>query len=110
MSKKQTKTILSLALVTTVLIILINSFVENPVAWYVVDVLFILIPIIFTATCMHMKNSSLVALILWIPAIIVGYMAFIGFLGIAHPIWTALNMWQLVVYSYLIGTRLKIRL
>ena len=110
MSKKSTKTILSLALAVTVLIILLNSLIQNPTAWYIVDVLFVLIPIMFVATSMQTKNASLVALILWIPAIVVGYMAFIGYLGIPHPIWTALNMWQLVVYSYLIGTRFRIRL
>ena len=107
---KTTKTTLALGLAITILIILINSYIQNPTAWYIVDALFVLIPIIFTATGLHTKHGALVAIILWIPAIIVGYMAVIGFLGIPHPIWTALNMWQLVVYSYLIGTRFKIRI
>lgn len=97
-----------MGLAATVLIILINSFIYDSIVWHVVNMLYVIIPIVFTFCCIRKKNDFLVALILWMPALIVGYMAYIGFLGVSHPIWTALNMWQLVAYSYFVGTRLKI--
>lgn len=108
MNKNNIKIILSVALAVAVFAILINSFIYNSTAWHVVNVLYISIPVLFIFFCARKKGDLLVALILWVPALIVGYMAYMGFLGISHPIWTALNMWQLIAYSYFIGTRFNI--
>ena len=108
-NKKPIKTIISLALAITLVIIIINTVAQNAAAWYIADALYVIIPIVFTITCIRKRGAWPVAVILWIPALIVAYMASIGFLGIDHPLWLATNMWQLITYSYFIGTRLKIR-
>ena len=109
MNRKNIKTTLSLALAITVVIIIINSFLYNFTLWYVADALYVIIPIAFIGTCIRRKSDLLVAIVLLIPALVVGYMAFMGLLGYHHPIWMALNTWQLVTYSYFIGTKLKIK-
>lgn len=109
MRKKHTKKILSWVLALIVLLVIINSFVYNFTVWYIVDALVVIVPIVFTATCIRNRSDLLVALALWVPALIVVCMAFAGLLSVHHPVWLALNMWQLAAYSYFIGTRLKIR-
>ena len=98
-------TLLIIGLGIAVVLILFNTFYQNPIIWHAVNALYILIPIIFTCTLMRsMHGGYIVAVLLWLPALVVAYMATQGLLTVDHTIWQITNMCQLVVYSYLIGT------
>ena len=110
MEQKNIENILLTSLAVSVGIIYINTFLYNVHAWYVADVLYILIALLFTHFCMKTaKHGWIIALLLWVPAVVVIYAAFDGWIGTEHMVWGIMNPLQLIVYSYLIGTRLHLK-
>lgn len=109
MNTYKTKKILLSTLILTVLLTLINTLIGNAVIWYIVDALLIAVPLVYTFTLRKSaKGGTLVAVLLWIPALVVIYMGTQNLLSMEHQIWTMTNMYELLVYGYLIGTGLNI--
>ena len=105
MKQKIAQNLLLVALVISILIIYFNTFFYNAFAWYVADALYVLIPIIFTFFCRRsVLGDFVIAVLLWIPAIIIFYAVFQGWLTGSHIVWEIMNPLQLIFYSYLIGT------
>ena len=102
-------TILIIGFGITIGFVFFNTFYQYPIIWHAVNVLYILIPIIFTCTIMRSVHGGyVIAALLWIPAFVVAYMASQGLLTVDHSIWHITNMYQLIMYSYLIGTCISI--
>ena len=105
--QKIAQNLLLAALTISILIIYFNTFFYNAFAWYVADILYVFIPIIFTFFCRRsVLGDSVIAVLLWIPAIIIFYATFQGWLTENHMVWEIMNPPQLIFYSYLIGTYL----
>ena len=107
--KKIIHNILIVGFGLTIGLVFFNTFYQHPVIWHVVNILYILIPILFTCTIMRSAQGGyIIAALLWIPAFVVAYMASQGLLTVDHNIWQITNMYQLIIYSYLIGTCISI--
>ena len=110
MEQQNIQAFLLVALAVSVVIIYCNTFFYNTYAWYVADVLYILIALVFTCFCLRSgKYHWVIALLLWIPAAVVVYATAEGLLGVQHMVWGIMNPLQLILYSYLIGTRLHLK-
>ena len=97
-------------LAVAVAIIFGNTFFYSVPVWYVADVLYVVIAVMFTCCFARAaKHGAVIAVVLWIPAAVVCYAAAMGWLGTEHVVWNVMNPLQLIVYSYLIGARLHIR-
>ena len=105
--KKSIHTALIVGLLISVGLVFFNTFYQEPTVWHIVNVFYILIPLMFTCTLMQSaRNGYFIALLLWIPALVVIYMGLQNMLTIDHSIWQITNMYILIVYSYLIGSYL----
>ena len=92
MKQKTAQNLLLAALVIAVLIIYFNTFFYNTLAWYVADILYVFIPIIFTCFCRRsVPRDSVITVLLWIPAVVIFYAAFQGWLTADHIVWHIMN-------------------
>ena len=98
--------VLVVLLVAASLIILVNNFVYDALTWLVADVLYLVIALLFSFTVARTsKCGFIIAVLLWIPVLIVAYMLSrdIFALFIENDVWLAMNMYQLLLYGYVIG-------
>ena len=96
----------------SIVVIYANTFLNNTPVWYALDALYVLIPLIFTCCCMRsVRHGAIIAILLWVPAIAtlcILCMVFWGSLVTTPTLWSFINMYQLIIYSYFLGTRLRI--
>ena len=95
--------LLQILLVLAIVLVFANTFVFASNLWILVDILYVLIPLLYTI--FYFKKSSLcLTIALWVPTVIAIYLIFVlGLFGEDVVLWDFVNMWVLVVYSYTLG-------
>lgn len=107
--------VIVLALLNTLLFALGISLAES--LWTFVDVLYVLIAFLYTFFYRNTsKRGVLIAILLWIPALLALYYFYLwGTTSYAEAqgmfvlIWDTLNLYTVLIYGYLLGTKELLR-
>lgn len=83
---------------------LINTALDSAIVWYVIDVLYFIIPTMFLFVyAKSLENGLVIAVALFVPAAMVLYMLLQGLFFVDTPIWSMINIYQVFIYTYTAG-------